>query len=159
MSGIQNETADRLSRNLQDKTERQLNPRVFKTLSEQWGRPEIDLFASRHNYQLNPFVSWHADPDAFATDAVSLSWKHKHLVSVQGSSEVAGGSRPSLSHSAIVENTSLVSEDVSDVNQPASTSTQGRIPSAVSTRYDQAPPAMAQISNDGMSLVRKRLRQ
>ena len=49
--GIQNETAGRFNRKFRD----------------------------RHNYQLKPFVSWHADPDAFATDAMSLSWKHKFV--------------------------------------------------------------------------------
>ena len=58
-----------------------------------------------------------------------------------------------------MENTSLVSQDESDVNQKTSTSTQGRIPSTVATQPDQAPPSMAQTSNDGMSLVRARLRQ
>ena len=58
-----------------------------------------------------------------------------------------------------MENTSLVSQDESDVNQQTSTSTQGRIPSTVATRPDQAPPSMAQTSNDGMSLVQARLRQ
>jgi len=41
-------------------------------LTKTWGRPEIDLFASRH------FVSWHVDPDAYATDAMCLSWKDKY---------------------------------------------------------------------------------
>ena len=77
--GIQNEAADRFSRKFRDRTEWQLNPSVFKLLVKRWGRPEIDLFASRHNCQLKPFVSWHADPDAFATDAMSLSWKHKFV--------------------------------------------------------------------------------
>ena len=58
-----------------------------------------------------------------------------------------------------MENISLVSQDESDVNQQTSTSTQGGISSAVATRQDQAPPTMAQTSNDGMSLVRARLRQ
>ena len=44
--GIQNETADRLSHKFQDRTEWQLNPNVFKILTKQWGRPDIDLFAS-----------------------------------------------------------------------------------------------------------------
>ena len=69
--GIQNETADRF--------EIGLNPSIFKLLVKRWGRPEIDVFASTHNYQLKPFVAWHADPDAFATDAISLSWKHKFV--------------------------------------------------------------------------------
>lgn len=48
-------------------------------LTKKWGRHEIDLFPSRHNYQFKPFVSWHADPDAYATDAMCLSWKDKYV--------------------------------------------------------------------------------
>ena len=37
--------------------------------------PNIDLFASRLNHQLQPYVSWHPDPGAVAVDAFHLSWK------------------------------------------------------------------------------------
>ena len=77
--GIQNETADRLRRKFQDRTEWQLQPIVFKLLTKKWGRPEIDLFASRHNYQIKPFVSWRAHPDGYATDAMWLSWRDKYV--------------------------------------------------------------------------------
>ena len=77
--GIQNEAADRLSRKFIDRTEWQLNPSVFNQLIKLWGRPEIDLFASRNNYQLKPFVSWRADPEALAIDAFCLSWKNKFV--------------------------------------------------------------------------------
>lgn len=77
--GIQNTTADKFSRKFQDRTEWQLKPSVFNLLIKRWGKPEIDLFASRHNYQFKPFVSWHADPDAYATDAMCLSWKNKYV--------------------------------------------------------------------------------
>ena len=53
----------------------------------------------------------------------------------------------------------MVSTDVSNVNQPASTSTEGGLPSPVTTRQDQTAPSVAQTSTDGMSLVKKRLRQ
>ena len=68
---IQNETGDR--------TEWQLQPSVFKLLTKKWGRPEIDVFASRHNYQIKPFVSGLADPDGYATDAMCLSWRDKYV--------------------------------------------------------------------------------
>ena len=32
------------------------------------------MFASRLNKQVDKFVSWHPDPDAFAIDAFSVSW-------------------------------------------------------------------------------------
>ena len=164
--GIKNEPADRFSRKFRDRTEWQLNRSIFKLLVKRWGRPEIDLFASRHNYQLKPFVSWHADPDAFATDAMSLSWKHKFVYIFPPFSmlfrvlqKLQEDQSRALVIAPTMENTRLVSQDGPDVNQQTSTSTQRRIPSMVATRPDQAPPSMAQTSNDGMSLVRARLRQ
>ena len=78
---------------------------------------------------------------------------------IQNSSKAAGRSSSSLSHSTTVENSSLVSQDLSDVNQSASTSTQGGIFTTTTTQQEQNPPIMAQASTDGLSLVRKRLRQ
>ena len=39
------------------------------------GFADIDLFASRLNFQTRRYVSWFPDPGAFAVDAFSLSWK------------------------------------------------------------------------------------
>lgn len=36
--------------------------------------PDIDLFASRLNKQLNKFVSWNYNPEAYQVDAFSVSW-------------------------------------------------------------------------------------
>ncbi len=41
-----------------------------------FGEPEVDLFASRINYQLDSYVAWKPDPHAMHIDAFSLSWKH-----------------------------------------------------------------------------------
>ena len=54
-------------------TEWKLDPVIFKRASAFWGEPFIDLFASRLNFQLRPFVSWKPDPQAFAIDAFSIS--------------------------------------------------------------------------------------
>ena len=35
----------------------------------------MDLFASRLNCQIKPFVSWHPDPEASAVDAFTIVWK------------------------------------------------------------------------------------
>lgn len=77
--GVKNETADKLSRKFTDRTEWQLNPCIFNKLVDRWGKPEIDLFASRNNYQFKPFVSWRADPEAVAIDAFCLSWENKYV--------------------------------------------------------------------------------
>ena len=38
--------------------------------------PDIDLFASRLNFQTRRYVSWFPYQGAFAVDAFSLSWKY-----------------------------------------------------------------------------------
>ena len=55
--GVENTVADFHSRNFWDNTEWMLNTVVFK-LSALSFVPEVDLFASRLNCQLTPFVSW-----------------------------------------------------------------------------------------------------
>ena len=38
--------------------------------------PDIDLFASRINFQFSRYISFKADPEAFAVDAFSVSWSN-----------------------------------------------------------------------------------
>ena len=75
--GKLNKEADQASRVFNDRTEWMLNPKVFSDVSAILGRPDIDLFASRLNKQLNLFVSWHPDPEASHIDAFTLSWAGK----------------------------------------------------------------------------------
>ena len=44
-----------------------------------WGRPQIDLFASRNNYKIKPYYSWKPDPGAEVVDAFSVSWGMKYV--------------------------------------------------------------------------------
>ena len=62
--GVENTVADFHFRNFRDNTEWMLNPVVFKQLSALSFVPEVDLFASRLNYQLTSFVSWRPEPGA-----------------------------------------------------------------------------------------------
>lgn len=73
LPGVQNIQADRKSRNFQDETEWMLDRDIFRTLSVKF-KPEVDLFASRNNAQLQRYVSWLPDPGAEAVDALSLDW-------------------------------------------------------------------------------------
>ena len=66
--------ADDKSRIFDDKTEWKLNTEVFRRVVQQFTVPNIDLFASRLNFQLKPFVSWLPDPDAAFIDTFSLDW-------------------------------------------------------------------------------------
>ncbi|KAJ8034660.1 hypothetical protein HOLleu_21589 [Holothuria leucospilota] len=72
--GRVNTEADLPSRRVQANIEWTLNKNLFCDIMKLWGQPDIDLFASRNNNQLNKFVSWVPDPSAFAVDAFSLNW-------------------------------------------------------------------------------------
>ena len=52
-----------------------LHPEVFQTICSQWHQPQVDLFATRFNNKLPQFVSPVPDPQAWAVDALSLSWE------------------------------------------------------------------------------------
>ncbi|XP_067040975.1 uncharacterized protein [Acropora muricata] len=73
--GKENVLADKESRKKDSDTEWKLNPELFSRIATLWGPVSIDLFASRLNYQLKPFVSWRPDPEAMAIDAFSLDWR------------------------------------------------------------------------------------
>lgn len=70
-----NGQADQKSRKFNDNTEWKLDSIIFHKIVEKLGTPSIDLFASRLNCQLSPFVSWHPDPEAFSVDAFTINWK------------------------------------------------------------------------------------
>ena len=42
-------------------------------------KPDIDLFASHINHQFPHYVSYRPDPEAIATDAISLNWSNLKL--------------------------------------------------------------------------------
>ena len=67
--GKQNVLADKESREKRSDSEWNLNPLLFECIIPLWGTLSVDLFASRLNYQLRPFVSWRHDPEAIAVDA------------------------------------------------------------------------------------------
>ena len=62
-----------------DSTEWKLNVDVFNTIVNILGTPTIDMFASRLNHQLTPFVSWLPDPQAMAIDVFTLDWTNHFL--------------------------------------------------------------------------------
>lgn len=71
--GKENKVDDK-SRRINSGTEWMLNRKLFKKIINQLYSPEVDLFASRINKQLDKYVSWHPDPYAFAVDAFSIKW-------------------------------------------------------------------------------------
>jgi hypothetical protein len=48
--------------------------KIFKHICSVCGTPDIDLFASRLNTQLEKFCAWKPDPDASFIDAFSIDW-------------------------------------------------------------------------------------
>lgn len=75
--GKDNLDADRESREYDLQTEWKLATAIFNEILHHFQmKPDIDLFASRINYQLKPFVSYRPDPEAYAVDAFQLSWQN-----------------------------------------------------------------------------------
>ena len=70
-----NKTADGLSRTFQTDLEYKLDPYVFQQLQAKLNFvPNIDLFASRLNHQLMPYVSYKPDPSAMCINAFTMNW-------------------------------------------------------------------------------------
>jgi len=72
--GKENVEADRESRVFSDTTEWQLCPQMFESICDRFGKPDIDLFASRTNFQCKPYIAWKPDPEAKAINAFTLHW-------------------------------------------------------------------------------------
>ena len=77
--GVDNVLADLRSRKFRDHLEWELNPKLFKTMCKKWGKPEVDMFASRLNAKLAKYVSWEPEPENWRTDAFSFNWNNMFL--------------------------------------------------------------------------------
>lgn len=76
ISSSENWQADRASRVLHAETEWSLNQHVFDNITQSFGSPDIDLFASLANHKCNRYISWLRDPGSETIDAFTVSWKH-----------------------------------------------------------------------------------
>jgi hypothetical protein len=47
---------------------------VYDYIVNQWGSPDVDLFASRLNHKVGQYFSWQPDPDCCGVDAFSVDW-------------------------------------------------------------------------------------
>lgn len=74
LPGSDNITADKESRKTNVDTEWMLNGSLFIDICSVFDKPDIDLFASRLNYRMKPYVAWQPDPEATFIDAFSVSW-------------------------------------------------------------------------------------
>ena len=77
LPGERNTEADKQSRTLHDNMEWKLDENMFKSLCTLWGKPTMDMFASRLNSQLPRYVSWKPDPQATHVDALTIDWADK----------------------------------------------------------------------------------
>lgn len=71
--------ADFNSRNFSESIEWKLNEFIFSQMVDEFGSPDIDMFATRLNKQIEEFVSWKPDPDAIAIDAFSVNWSNQYV--------------------------------------------------------------------------------
>ena len=71
--GKQNVDADDASRASYTDAEWMLQPHIFQEICREFSMPSLDLFATRINAQLDRYVSWKPDPQAYAIDAFILT--------------------------------------------------------------------------------------
>ncbi len=72
----ENVDADTESRRLEPETEFELADGAYNEIARVFGKPTIDLFASRSNRKCERYVSWKKDPESEAVDAFTLTWTH-----------------------------------------------------------------------------------
>ena len=80
--GVLNVEADLASRIFNDTTEWMLSKYFFRRLCYTFMTPDIDLFASRLNFQIKQYCAWQPDPGAFAIDSFTLDWSEFNCVYV-----------------------------------------------------------------------------
>ena len=71
--GIVN-TADELSRKINENIEWSLNDELFKQICKKFGKPDIDLFATRINTKVKKYMSLNPDPGAIGINAFAHCW-------------------------------------------------------------------------------------
>jgi hypothetical protein len=76
--GIENVTAGYKSRIFNDTNEWMLKKDIFVRICSQFFNPDIDIFVSRLNHQIDNYASWSYDPEASSMDAFTISWKDLH---------------------------------------------------------------------------------
>lgn len=77
--GKHNILADQASREFRDAAEWAIPMHVFDKITDLFGVPEVDLFASRLNKKLDRYASWKPDPESTYIDAMSISWTDKFV--------------------------------------------------------------------------------
>ncbi len=77
LPGKLNIEADKESRKKEIQLEWKLSENLFSKVCHKFNvAPNIDLFASRINHHIKPFISYRPDPEAFAVNAFLSSWEN-----------------------------------------------------------------------------------
>lgn len=71
-----NTIADRESRKMIIDTEWELVEYAFTEITNNFGPPKFDLFASSQNYKCSRYASWKLDPYSEVVDAFTFNWKN-----------------------------------------------------------------------------------
>lgn len=71
----ENQEADYESRRINVETEWEILNKAFQFLSQKFGEPNFDLFATRLNTKCKIFSFWRFDPDAYLIDAFTFKWR------------------------------------------------------------------------------------
>ncbi|WAR20627.1 YI31B-like protein [Mya arenaria] len=143
--GIANE-ADFSSRHFNENVEWKLAESVFSEAVNCFGLPEIDMFASRLNRQLDRFVSWKPDPDAEAVDAFSVC-------GTSNSESEAGQSR-GLAGGTFLDNTEFFHQYSGNVDSRSIHSESGPGHIEITTNIESASFSQQTTSN-AMSYIRR----
>ncbi|KAJ8911756.1 hypothetical protein NQ315_008808 [Exocentrus adspersus] len=64
---------------LKIETEYSLNQNIYQEIINIFGKPEIDLFASKLNNKCDNYISWVRDPGALTADAFTIPWENLKL--------------------------------------------------------------------------------
>ena len=77
--GKENFEADEASRVFDDNTEWSIRNDIFDSICSEFGKPTIDLFASRLNHKNDRYISLEADPGAIFNDAFLYDWGNDYI--------------------------------------------------------------------------------
>lgn len=75
----ENTDADQKSRSVNIDTEWELADYAFKQITNNFGYPDIDMFASRINAKCKDYCFCHKDPFASTVDAFTIEWKNLYF--------------------------------------------------------------------------------
>lgn len=76
ISSKANTEAEKNSRKQNVDTEYSLSPIVYKKITQTFGTPNVDLFASKQNSKCKNYFSWKRDPNSFGIAAFTVSWQN-----------------------------------------------------------------------------------